>query len=674
MLNPVVKRLKALHQPCREVLLRLAAELGPFEAQIQGGSDPNHAADPAHVEEHVRTPAGQGRKALLDQLRDPFLGDVLGRAADIVAWASTHEEDPPNAADVSRFLAGTVSNALWRGQLGRAADLLSAGTTMGSMDQVSRRLSRKHTLDLFVRVLQDTSGGQVDQGLRYLSFLTDRALPGICKVYGTLVGSDGVRAVLRTFLASRLEAAAPALGLLTLHADPRIVEEAIELLSAGAPDSAAGRLLAEIVQDREHPARAELARQALDQVTGEGERRERLDTVVRGSEREARIQAVARLREIGDAQTFEALRVLVQGREFLQRDEEEIEHVLATLSALGGLRAVSVLQELSQRKGLLNRKNTVRVNRAALSALKAMRGSSGARQGKPCPRCRFDNAPKAAKCLQCGAALLAGKPTQRLRRPTVVPSLADEVVPPAVEEIPAPRAKAPAADQDLSQVTLWLRCHPFDPIPVSREGVLELGRHSSCGLVLAHGSVSRVHAVVRFVGGDAVLEDRSSYGTYVNGERVRSRQLQPGDVLTIGPYDIEVLGEDTSAPSDEEGTRPLRTFASSEAIGGRLEKVSLAEVLQQIEFNEKTGTLEVYAEGLEGVFVVYEGKPMYAELGPFKDSAAVIKMLRLTKGTFSFGSKVEAGEMTMAGQTITGLLMDATRAFDEESRTWTVEE
>ena len=45
--------------------------------------------------------------------------------------------------------------------------------------------------------------------------------------------------------------------------------------------------------------------------------------------------------------------------------------------------------------------------------------------------------------------------------------------------------------------------------------------------------------------------------------------------------------------------------------------------------------------------------------------AAVFGMLRLKKGNFSFMSKVEAGEMTMAGTTVTGLLMEFSRQSDE---------
>lgn len=700
MLNPVGARLLAILPECQAVARRLSVELAPHRDWIAGRDDPAAGADPAQLEAYLTTAGGQKRKALLDQLHDSFLGDTLGRATDIVAWAAADEDDPPPVRDVGRFLAGVIGAALWKGDLGRAADILSTGSTMNCLGAVCRRLSRTHALELWARGLE----GQGDQALRYLSFFPDGCLPALVKLYGNLVGNDAARQVLGNLFATRLDAVAEWLTPLTLHADARIAEEAIALLARGQPGSAAHARLESFAADHDHRVRAERARLVLAGDEDEDESQTCLRALQDGQDKHDRLQAARRLRKLGDSEAFDALRLIVQSREFLAREEDEIEAILGTLSALGGLRAVSVLQELSKRRGLINRKGTVRINRAAASTLKALRETSGPRKGVACPRCKFENTSRATKCLSCGTALdnpsasQSQVVTRRESRPAVVPSLDDEVVADAVvpsladevqptqprsgdelqtvrfksssvrahvEPLPAPRVVV--SEEDAANAVLWLRCHPFDPIPVGHKPVVEIGRSAKCDMVLAHGSVSRVHAIVRLVGGGAVIEDRSSYGTYVNGTRVHTHDLSAGDTLTIGPYDIEALERDVSAPSDEEGTRPLRTFASSEAIGGRLERVSLAEVLQQIEFNEKTGTLEVFAEGLEGVFVVYEGKPIYANLGDTADADAVIQMLRLRRGTFSFAAKVEAGEMTMAGQTITGLLMDASRQLDEES-------
>ena len=62
-----------------------------------------------------------------------------------------------------------------------------------------------------------------------------------------------------------------------------------------------------------------------------------------------------------------------------------------------------------------------------------------------------------------------------------------------------------------------------------------LGRHSDNGVVIARDNVSRFHAEVRREGHGFVVYDRgSSNGTLVNGSRVTSHVLQPGDLIAIG--------------------------------------------------------------------------------------------------------------------------------------------
>ncbi|MFD7896362.1 FHA domain-containing protein [Streptomyces sp. NPDC059743] len=64
---------------------------------------------------------------------------------------------------------------------------------------------------------------------------------------------------------------------------------------------------------------------------------------------------------------------------------------------------------------------------------------------------------------------------------------------------------------------------------------ITFGRKQDNSVVIASGSASRFHAEVLREDDGYVLHDRgSSNGTLVNGERVTSRRLRPGDVITIG--------------------------------------------------------------------------------------------------------------------------------------------
>ncbi len=237
--------------------------------------------------------------------------------------------------------------------------------------------------------------------------------------------------------------------------------------------------------------------------------------------------------------------------------------------------------------------------------------------------------------------------------------------PPARGATPSPPAAAAEAPQ--GPLLGWLSCPPFRPVPVGPKPVVILGRSRECDMILPHSSVSRQHVVVRALGGKAVAEDRSSYGTWLNNKRIVSAELSPGDALTVGPYEVLFKGQrEIKREQGEEETKPFAVPASSEAMNGRLEKVALDEVIQQIEFYKKTGTLRVFTDDFDGILVVYEGSPMYAEAEDgAKDAEVVYRMLCMASGNFSFMSKVEAGEMRMAGTSLTALLMEGNRLKDE---------
>lgn len=233
----------------------------------------------------------------------------------------------------------------------------------------------------------------------------------------------------------------------------------------------------------------------------------------------------------------------------------------------------------------------------------------------------------------------------------------------AADPSPAPLVHMVDEVLDTSSALGWLECEPLPPLPVGIKDVTTLGRAPSCDMVLPHKGVSRVHAVVRTSGTRLILDDRSSYGTFVNAHKVRTHTLATGDVIAIGPYVLVVRADNPDATGED--TVPFRIPGLAvEGMHGRLLDVSLGEVLQQIEFNEKSGTLSLITDGARGTLVFYEGRPMWAEMGELKDQEAVFAMLETEEGEFSFVAKVEAGERTLE-TTVTGLLMDFSRRVDE---------
>jgi hypothetical protein len=78
--------------------------------------------------------------------------------------------------------------------------------------------------------------------------------------------------------------------------------------------------------------------------------------------------------------------------------------------------------------------------------------------------------------------------------------------------------------------------------PVLRE--LRVGRSRESDIFLVDPSVSRVHATLEVQGEHVIVRDAgSTNGTFVNGERVQVRRLQPGDRVAFGKTEMAVEAE-----------------------------------------------------------------------------------------------------------------------------------
>src|SRR5215831_20228101 len=96
--------------------------------------------------------------------------------------------------------------------------------------------------------------------------------------------------------------------------------------------------------------------------------------------------------------------------------------------------------------------------------------------------------------------------------------------------------------------TLGRRIVPLD------KAVFSIGRRSESDLRLPGADVSRLHAEIMRSGDSFVLHDRqSSFGTFVNDQKIESRTLQPGDRIRLGQStDVDVVfAVGDEAPSAE---------------------------------------------------------------------------------------------------------------------------
>lgn len=98
-------------------------------------------------------------------------------------------------------------------------------------------------------------------------------------------------------------------------------------------------------------------------------------------------------------------------------------------------------------------------------------------------------------------------------------------------------------------------CGGGDPISLSKATIL-IGRRSSCDVVLLFPNVSSHHCQLELQNGYWFIRDlRSRNGIKVNGERVDSKFLHPGDTLSIAKHHFEIKYEpsgDMPAPVEED--------------------------------------------------------------------------------------------------------------------------
>ena len=114
-----------------------------------------------------------------------------------------------------------------------------------------------------------------------------------------------------------------------------------------------------------------------------------------------------------------------------------------------------------------------------------------------------------------------------------------------------------------------------------------IGRRTSADLQIVSTDVSREHAEIANEDGRYMLRDRGSrYGTFVNGEQVTERVLQPGDRIRLGRTDaIELLfmteGAKTTGFLDT-GTSDVGDLRHVAAILNGLRAIGSGRVLDEI--------------------------------------------------------------------------------------------
>lgn len=217
-----------------------------------------------------------------------------------------------------------------------------------------------------------------------------------------------------------------------------------------------------------------------------------------------------------------------------------------------------------------------------------------------------------------------------------------------------------------------------------------IGRGPDNTIVLNEKKVSRHHAVLQLNdNGDTVLQDlKSTNGVYVNDIKVDGEtQIRSGDKIQVGrnlfSFIVDEVHEQSEAKEAAEQVLQASTTEIHEAnaqdrecvLSGRIEELGIADILQTLHRNKKSGRL-LFTQGDReskkeiGFIEIRDGEVVYAKVDGVYAEKALYRLLRLMKGRFTLIAIPPDGFSNGEGiirdaATIERLLLEGFRQMDE---------
>jgi pSer/pThr/pTyr-binding forkhead associated (FHA) protein len=231
------------------------------------------------------------------------------------------------------------------------------------------------------------------------------------------------------------------------------------------------------------------------------------------------------------------------------------------------------------------------------------------------------------------------------------------------------RPQGPAALGAESVVVL--SCEPFAPLPLELHRPVCIGRVPGNDFVLPNPQVSRRHCECERVREGVVVRDlKSANGTFYEERRIE-RQLVPFQgSFRIGPYSLEVRSLDAAAGvAPGFGDTMISARNKAEGLRGTFEDMPLTEILSGVEFNQKTGVIDIQGEDGTAGFVSFRGgAPHQARCGKLENEPAVLGLLSIRRGRFILRSDEAAVGPRGIEATFTKILLQHGKIADESAR------
>jgi CheY-like chemotaxis protein len=151
----------------------------------------------------------------------------------------------------------------------------------------------------------------------------------------------------------------------------------------------------------------------------------------------------------------------------------------------------------------------------------------------------------------------------------------------------------------------------------------------------------------------------------------RLRPLMDGvEDFIAKPFLLKDLVRITKKVVDRIHLEKLQKSASRPGvIQGRLEEMSMTDLMQSLEMGQKSCRLVVRRNGEQGQLFFASGQCRDAQIGGIEGDEAVYKVVLWTEGEFEIDfNAANASSRTTTTRGTTGLLMEAMRLMDEASR------
>ena len=121
----------------------------------------------------------------------------------------------------------------------------------------------------------------------------------------------------------------------------------------------------------------------------------------------------------------------------------------------------------------------------------------------------------------------------------------------------------------MSETVFWLVTDDGQRTKLEH-GISSVGRDASNDIVISGGSISRNHAEIRVDGEFLLIRDvGSSNGTFINGKRVRSGELEDGDSLAFGDVKFSVSREEDKPEGEDGDGARAKDFCASRTSRAR---------------------------------------------------------------------------------------------------------